>query len=158
MAERQNDPTTERQNGLTTKAATFDELHPLPYQTPPRACGVGTRQLHSPLGMQCHHYRAERQHCTLIFVFSQCNIHTFHCCLSLLIYAFHCCLSLLIEIVLCKFLCTCTTTLMLLVNNVMPPRKMQYEIMYQPTTSAIWDMSHSNKWMWLAAFCLSWYK
>ena len=48
--------------------------------------------------------------------------------LSLHIYAFHCCLSLLIEIVVCKFLCTCTTTLMLIVNNVMPPKKMQYEI------------------------------
>ena len=30
-----------------------------------------------------------------------------------------------------------TTTLMLLVNNVMPPKKMQCEIIYQPTTSAI---------------------
>ena len=46
----------------------------------------------------------------------------------------------------------------LLVNNVMPPKKMQYEIIHQPTTSAMWDISHSNKRMWLAAFCLLWYK
>ena len=83
--------------------------------------------LHSPLGMKCRHYHAEWQHWSLIFVFSQCNIlyiYTFHCCLSLLIYTFH---LLLIEIVLCKIQCTCTTTLMLLVNSVMPPKKMQYE-------------------------------
>ena len=72
--------------------------------------------VHSSLGMQCHHYHAERQHRSLIFG-QCCNIHTFLYCLLLLIYAFHWCLLLLIEIVLCKFLCTCTTKLMLLVNN-----------------------------------------
>ena len=71
--------------------------------------------------------REHAQLLSLIFVFSQCNImlqlstYVFHCCLSL----HHCCLALLIKIVLCKFLCTCTITLMLLVNNVMNPKNMQ---------------------------------
>ena len=136
-------------------------LRPLPYQVPPCARGVGTRQPSvGPLFTRNAVPSLSCRTATLVTVFSQCNIHTFHCCLLLLIYSFHCCLSSIIEIVLCKFLCTCTTLmlLMLLVNNAMPPKKMQYEIIYQPTDSAIWDISHSNKWMWLATVCLPWYK
>ena len=67
-------------------------------------------------GMALLDHRTERQHRSLIFVFSQCNIHTFHCCLSSII-----------EIVLCKFLCTCTTALMLLVNNALDDRQVNTE-------------------------------
>ena len=59
--------------------------------------------------------------------FSKCNV-----LLLVFNFAFHCRLSLLIEMVLCKFLCTCT---MLLVNNIKPPNKMHYEIIYRPTAS-----------------------
>ena len=45
--------TAEQQNGRMMEAATSDELRPLPYQAPPRARGVETRQPSvGPLRMQ----------------------------------------------------------------------------------------------------------
>ena len=140
-AERQNDRTTERlndrtakrqksersndrsQNARTTEAATSDELRPLPYQAPPRACGVGTRQPSvGPL-------------------FTRNAVPSLSCRTAILVTNF-CILSatFIHSIVVYRY------SLMLLVNNATPPKKMQYAIIYhQPTASAIRDISHSNK-------------